>query len=375
MVGDEFIPDIGGAPHYTLGLSTALAKLGVEPVLITHLHPGQAEEEEFRGVKVKRLRGFVLPRLNRAASVRIASTLHKVIKYGGFDVVHAQDIYSSMSWASLWSVHKRKIPSVVTCHTILEPTWRCRLIHRPILKFVSYANRVIGVSEASKEFCISLGIPSSKICVIQNGVDLSLFNPRLNGRKMRERLSLKDEPLIVTAIRLTKRKGPSRLVDAFSKVRKRFPNAKLAIAGEGSEVQNLLTQIKKLGIEDSATMMGPLPQEEVAQLMAAADVFVLPSTVESFSLVAIEAMAAGTPFIGPRSGNIPKIVKGGFNGLLVPPADNDAIAKMIIRVLSDKELGRYLSKNGLKVVQEKFSWEICARKTLELYEKVGKKQA
>jgi len=374
MVGDEFAPDIGGGALYPLGLSTALANLGVEPVIITHLHPGQAEEERLGGVKIKRLEGFVVPQFNRA-SIRIASNLHRTIKYGGFDVVHAQDMYSSMSWISLWSARKRNVPSLVTCHTIYRPTWTLRLIHRPILKLISYAKRIIAVSDASRQFCIGLGIPSPKISVIPNGVDLSKFNPNINGEKMRELLGLGDEPLVVTAIRLLKKKGPSRLIAAFSGVLSEFPDAKLAIAGDGPEMKNLRDQIRKLGMENSVIMTGSLSQKRVAELMAAGNVFVLPSTVESFGLVALEAMATGVPFIGPNAGGLPDIIKNGFNGLLIPPADGGAMTKAIIRVLNDGALRKYLRKNGLKVVREKFSWETCARRTLRVYEEVCEEHA
>lgn len=375
MVTDEFIPDMGGAPLYVAGLSMALAKLGAEPVVITHAHAGQPEEEMFGDVRVKRLRGFVIPQLNRAASIRIAARLHRCIKYGGFDVVHGQDIYSPMALLSIHSAHKRKIPSVLTCHSIHKSSGFWKLVYQPVVFTMKRANYIIVVSNISREFCIRLGVPNYKIMVAPNGVNLSKFNPDIDGSPVRKRLGLENEPLVVTAIRLVKRKGPEHLVAAFSKVLTNVPDAKLAIAGKGPEMDNLSAQIKKLGIEKSVSMLGALSHTKVAELMAAANVFVLPSMMESFPLTAVEAMAVGVPIVCSRVGGVPEIVTEEFNGLMFPPADDAALADAIVHILKDQPLAKRLRENGLKIVREKFSWEAAARRTLEIYEMARGKHA
>ena len=373
MVCDEFYPDVGGGPLYTTGLSTALAKLDVEPIVITHTHAGQPEEDEFEGVEVRRLKGFVMPRLDRAISAGLARRLHEHIKFGNFDVVHGQDIYSSMALLSIHSAHKRKIPSVLTCHSVHKSGGIWRLIYRPIVSAMKRANRMIAVSNAAKRFCVALGIPDDKIEVIPNGVDLSIFNKDVDGSVMRTKLRVKKDPLIATAIRLVARKGPDHLVNAFSSVLEKMPNAKLAIAGGGTEAANLRAQIKKMGMEKSIFMLGRLPREQVAQLMAAADVFVLPSLVESFGIVLLEAMAVGTPIVCTRTQGAVETV-GGRDALLTHPGDDDALAEAIVRMLSDKKLAEHLRTNGLKTVK-RFSWEKTAKKTLKLYEVVREEHA
>jgi glycosyltransferase involved in cell wall biosynthesis len=357
------------------GLSTALAKLGAEPVVITHAHAGQPEDDEFEGVKVKRLKGFVMPRLDRAISAGLARRLHEHIKFGNFDVIHGQDIYSSMALLSIHSARKRKIPSVLTCHSIHKSSGFWKLVYQPVVFTMKRANCIIVVSSASREFCIKLGVPNHKIVLAPNGVDLSKFNPDIDGSLLRGRLGLENEPLVVTAIRLVKRKGPEHLVVAFSKVLKNVPDAKLAIAGKGPEMDNLRVQIKKLGIEKSAFMLGALSHAKVAELMAAANVFVLPSVMESFPLTAVEAMAVGVPIVCPRVGGVPEIITEGFNGLMFPPADNNALADAIVHILKDQPLAKRLRENGLKTVREKFSWEAAAKRTLGIYEMAREKYA
>jgi glycogen(starch) synthase len=375
MVGDEFYPAMGGAPTYTVDLGKALSELGAEPIVLTHSCPGYPREEEFDGLKVKRLAGFVMSRVNRAASAGLIRRLYENIKLGGFDVVHGQDIYSPMALASVFSAHKRKIPSVLTCHSVHKAGKIWQLIYQPVVSGMKRADRVIAVSGAAKVYCVALGAPQNKIEIIPNGVDLSIFNTKVDGSAMRAKLGIVHEPLVVTAIRFVKRKGSGYLVSAFSKVLESMPNAKLAIAGSGPEAENLRVQIRKLGIERSVKILIGLKREEVAELMAVADVFVLPSLVESFGIVLLEAMAVGTPIVCTRTQGATEIVEDGVNGIMVQPADSDALADAILRVLNDSQLARGLRKNGLKVVQNRFSWKKTAKMTLALYEKVCEEYA
>jgi glycosyltransferase involved in cell wall biosynthesis len=375
MVCDEFYPAMGGAPTYTMGLGRALVRLGAEPTVFTHAYPGCSNEEEFDGLKVKRLRGFVMPSVNRALSAGLARRLHESIKFGGFDVVHGQDIYSPMALQSVYSARRRKIPSILTCHSIHETTGLWRLIYQPLLFAMNRADRVIAVSRAAKGFCAALGVPDSKIDVIPNGVDFSIFNTDADGSSIRAKLGIEREPLVVTAIRLVKRKGPGHLANAFSKVLKVVPNAKLAIAGVGPEAANLRAQVRKLDMEKSVFLLGKLDQKQVAKLMAAADVFVLPSVVESFGIVLLEAMAVGTPIVCTKTQGAMDIVNDGVNGVMVSPADEDVLADAIVRVLSDPRLAERLRTNGLKLVHERFSWMKTAKTTLTLYEEVCEENA
>jgi len=369
IVADEFYPAIGGAPTSAMEISIGLSKLGAEPVVLTHAYPGKPLEEEINGVRVIRLNGFVINRINRGVSSRIFRDLYYSIKYGGFDIVHGQDVYSPMSLASVYFARRCGIPSVVTCRSVHKSSWMWRLIYQPLVFTLRRADRTITVSEASAKFCRALGVPDEKIAVILNGIDLSIFNSRVDGTSLREELGIGGSPLVATAIRLVKRKGPGHLVAAFAKVLEALPDAKLVMAGWGPEEENLRVQIKKLGMDGSAFMIGPLSREKVSELMAAADVFILPSTVEAFGRAAVEAMAVGTPVVCPRAGGMPEIIEDGFNGLLFQPGDTSDMADCMLRILTDKRLARRLSKNGMKRAC-RFSLEATSKRTLELYKEV-----
>ena len=373
LVGDHYYPDIGGAPRYAFELSLQLAKLGIEAVVITHVHPGQLEEEEIAGVKIKRMKGLVLKDPHCAASPLLFRRCHKYILDGKFDVVHGLDVYSSMALMAIRFAHRHRIPCVLTCHTVMNSSFSISL-QRPAGLALRRADRLIAVSRAAAHFSHLLGFPEKRITVVPNGVDLSCFNGEIDASLMRKELGIVDEPLVVTASRLIKRKNPDLLISAFAKVLEVVPDAKLVIAGSGREQDNLSRQIRGLNITDSVFMVGGLVREKVAQLLATADVFALPSKMESFGLALLEASAAGVPVVCSNAGGISEVFQDGFNALLYPPGDDIAMAKAIIRLIQDRELAKAISANAVEIAR-RFTWEMAAERTLRVYEEVLQENA
>jgi glycosyltransferase involved in cell wall biosynthesis len=373
LVGDEYYPDIGGAARYAFELSLQLVKLGIEAVVITHAHPGQPEEEEIAGVKIKRVKGLVLNDPHRAASPLLFRRCHKYILDGKFDVVHGLDIYSSMSQMVIRFAHRHQIPCVITCHTVSESPFSI-FLQRPIGLALRKADRLIAVSQAAARFSRLLGFPEKRITVVPNGVDLSCFNGEIDASLMREELGIGDEPLVVTASRLIKRKNPDLLISAFARVLEVVPDAKLVIAGSGREKDNLSRQIKGLNITNSVFMVGGLAKGKVAQLMAAADVFALPSKMESFGLSLLEASAAGVPVVCSNAGGVPEVFQDGFNALLYPPGDDNAMAKAIICLIQGRKLAKAISANAVETAS-RFTWKMAAERTLRVYEEVLQENA
>jgi len=373
LVGDHYYPDIGGAPQYAFELSLQLAKLGIETVVITHAHPGQSEEEEIGGVKIKRVKGLVLNKLHCAASPLVFNRCREYILDGKFDVVHGLDIYSPMALIVIPFVHRHRIPCVLTCHTVMDSFFSI-FLQRPMGLALRRTDRLIAVSQASARFCRSLGCPEKRITVVPNGVDLSCFNGEVDAFAMRKELGIGDEPLVVTALRLVRRKSPELLVSAFTRVLEVVPDAKLAVAGSGRQRENLSRQVNSMNIANSVFMVGGLAKEKVAQLMAAADVFVLPSKMESFGLVLLEASATGVPIVCSNAGGVPEVFQDGFNALLYPPGDDIAMAKAIVRLIQDRELAKTISANAV-ATSRRFTWEIAAKRTLRVYEEVLQENA
>ena len=368
LVGDEYYPDIGGASLYALELSLQLVRLGIETVVITHKHSGQPEEEEIDGVKIKRVNGRVLNHPHRTFSPPLFCRCYKYILDEKFDVVHGLDVYSTMALMVIPFARIFRIPCVLTCHSARGSAVQI-FLQRVLGWMFRVGNRLIAVSQASARFSYLLGFSDKRVTVVPNGVDLSCFNDKVDALAMREELGIGDEPLVATALRLIKGKSPDLLISAFARVLEVVPDAKLVIAGSGREEDNLSRQIQDLNITGSVFMVGRLEKEKVAQLIAAADVFALPSKIESFGLTLLEASAAGLPVVCSNAGGITEVFRDGFNALLCPPGDDDAMAKAIIRLLQDNELAKSISANAVDTAG-KFTWERTAEQTLQVYKEV-----
>ncbi len=336
---------------------------------MTHLHEGQAEEEEAGGIRIRRIKGLVWKRANRVISPLALKRCEDYLSAGRFDLIHGLTIYSPMAFMAVRFAQTRDIPSVFTCHSIIESHFQI-MLHRPFLPPIRRAERVIAVSDATAVFCRNLGIAPNRIVTVHNGVDTSTFRVDVDGTAFRNRLMLDGQPVVVTAIRLAKRKGPHLLIDAFGEVLKAVPEARLVIAGDGSEQESLTRMIHRLGIGDRVHMIGRLSKEEVAELMAAGDVFVLPSSLEAFGLAALEAAAAGTPVVCSNAGGIPEVFQHGVNALLYAPGDKADLARSMMRMLQDSALRDALGKEGTRTARQ-FTWDTCARRTLQVYEEAS----
>jgi glycosyltransferase involved in cell wall biosynthesis len=359
LVGDEYPPVTGGAAVYARELALHLSRLGVEVVVFTR----QGAEGE--GVEVRELRGFGL--FHRSLSPRLFGELRRELRSGGFSVVHGTDMYSPLSLAAVRFARGAGLPSVVTCHSVHHSSGLWRAVHLPLTLLLRRADRVIAVSGASKEFCCSLGVPGERVEVVPNGVDPSLFHRGVDGRGFRRRLGVGEgERLVATAIRLVRRKGPHLLLRAFSELAGEFPGLRLAVAGEGPEEGELRRRVEEEGLDGRVLLLGRLPHGEVAGLMAGADLFVLPSSVEAFGLAAVEAMAVGTPVVCPRAGGILEFGRDGYNCLMFEPGDPSSLREAMARLLSDGRLARTLRLGGLRTAR-RFTWERTARLTLRVY--------
>lgn len=221
-----------------------------------------------------------------------------------------------------------------------------------------------------KEIVRFLSVPEEKVRVIPSGVD-DIYKPLNNLDGIKNELSAKykiSSPYIlhIGAYRPVKN-GPG-LVRAFAQLKKQGMEHKLVLVGKPSErFDEVLKLIKELDLEDEVITTGYVPREDLPKFYNAATLFVLPSFKESFSHVLVETMACGCPVVTSNITCMPEIA--GDAGVLIDPYDVNSLADGMYKVLLDNELRRNLKKKGLERAKL-FSWEKCARETLEVYEEL-----
>lgn len=221
--------------------------------------------------------------------------------------------------------------------------------------------RVITVSESSRRDIVEhLGVAPDRLHVVPVGTDPDRFRPipevpRVPGR------------ILTTASADTPLKGLVHLIEAVAKVRTER-DVELVVVGRSDGVGPIAQAIERLGVARAVRFVSGISDEELARQYAEAEVAVVPSLYEGFSLPAVEAMACGVPLVATTGGAIPEVVgPDGHAALLVPPADAGALAQAIIRLLEDAPARAEMGARGRRRVIDNFTWQACARRTAEQY--------
>ncbi len=241
---------------------------------------------------------------------------------------------------------------------------------------VRNADAVFGISRFVTETVAATGIPRDRLYTILNAVDPSRWDPRVDGKGVRREFGIPaGAPLLASVSRLFGHKGQRELLRAFARVRQEVPDVWLLIVGAdavdvhgGSFTEELKVLARDLGVTDRVVYTGERP--DIPEVMAACDVFTMPSFEEPFGLVYLEAMAMQRPVVSLNSGGTPEVVEHGRSGLLSPPADIDALARNIVTLLRDPELRARMGSHGRSRVLGYFNVDRMARDAGDAYDAI-----
>jgi len=241
---------------------------------------------------------------------------------------------------------------------------------------VRRADAAFSISRYVTNALIRMGKPPASIYTVPNGIELSNWNPEIDGSEVRRELAIPSDTLVLASVsRLFSWKGQRELLRAFALVRAVVPNVRLLIVGadapevEGTSFSEELKALaRELRVEDYVVFTGA--RSDVPRIMAACDVFTLPSFEEPFGLVYLEAMAMRRPVIAVDNGGVPEVVEHARSGLLSPPLDVPALANNILTLLRDRELRVRMGNYGRARVLEHFSAQRMARDAGEAYQRI-----
>jgi glycosyltransferase involved in cell wall biosynthesis len=211
------------------------------------------------------------------------------------------------------------------------------------------------------------GTPRRKLEYLPNGVDIERFRSPVRSKQeiMAEMGWAGDDPLVVSIGRLVEEKNYPLLVESITHLMSSIPGVRCVIAGEGKRRSEVESQIERMDAGEHVRLVGT--RSDVADLLHAADVFVLASMREGFPVSLIEAMACGKAIVATDVGGIPDAVVGGRNGILVRPGDAHALSEAISTLLVDRGLAGRLGQEALETAVEKFSLKHVVRRTKEIY--------
>jgi glycosyltransferase involved in cell wall biosynthesis len=216
---------------------------------------------------------------------------------------------------------------------------------------------VVAVSGAVRDAWAAAGLSAERVVVVPNGVDLAEGRAAPGAaerRAVRRELGVaQGAPVVATVSLLRPGKGLEVLLAAAPAVLAAHPRARFAVVGDGPARAELEAGAAAGGVGEAVAWTGF--RRDVPALLAAADLFVLPSLDDAFPTAILEAMAAGLPVVATRAGGIPEIVDDGATGLLVPPGDAAALARAISTLLADPAARKSLGEAGRRRAGERFS--------------------
>jgi glycosyltransferase involved in cell wall biosynthesis len=307
--------------------------------------------------------------------MRIAKILKR--RRGDFDIIHDdQCIGPGMlrlqrdGWPILETLHH---PITVDRSIALdhaETAWK-RYTTRRWFGFLRMQVRVLKqlpavltVSHNSKiDINAQMGVALDRLTVVPVGVDHNVFKPYDDVVKKKGRL-------MVTSSSDVPMKGLVPLLEAIAKLRVER-DIDLIVIGQPRPKGRVANALERLGLTDIVTTISGVSDEELARLYGEAEVAIVPSLYEGFSLPAIEAMSCGVPVVATTGGALPEVVGvSGETGLLVEPNNPDALVSAIARLLDDEALRARLGANGRERVMHRFTWEVTARGTAACYDAI-----
>jgi len=357
---DNFWPNVGGVEVVSADLLPRLRDLGHDIVVVTdRLDDTLPAEDVYAGIQVRRL-PFV-PALQAGdldVLAQTRATVRDIVRDHDADLIHAVFL-----GAGVWTVPTAlKIPLIVSLHG----SW-------PTVDWASptgLAGRVLAsaslVTACSQSALTDLlraapGL-ADRARVVLNGRD-----PADPGEPLPPPPGT---PLLLCVARVTPEKGLDTAVEALTLL----PEARLVVAGYGPLIPDLRQQAAELGVEDRVEFLGWVAPPAIASWMAKATVVLVPSRVEGFGLVALEAALASRPVVASRVGGLPEVVLDGETGLLTTPRDASAMAAAVRRLLDDRQLAEQLGRNGRQRALECFSASRHATEWDMLYKSVGSRE-
>jgi N-acetyl-alpha-D-glucosaminyl L-malate synthase BshA len=356
-IGITCYPTYGGSGAMATELGIALAARGHEVHFITYQQPFRLPaflpRVYFHEVNVGRYPLFEYPPYDLALAVR----MHEVVQSAHLDLLHVHYAipHATSAWIAREMLQKAggNVCVVTTLHgtdiTIVgqDPSYHA------ITKFsIEKSDRITAVSHHLRDETVrAFGCTGCKVEVIHNFVDPSIYDRGRYGRVLPQSMGDGRRVLIhVSNFRPVKRVRD--VVRIFARVREELPSV-LVMVGDGPDRVDAEDEARHLGLESEVAFLGKI--EAVAPLLAASDLFLLPSQNESFGLSALEALASGVPVVASRAGGIPEVVRDGVTGALAEVGDVESMAAAALGILCDAERWDAMSRAAAADARARFA--------------------
>jgi glycogen synthase len=389
MLSWEYPPlAVGGVAAHVDGLAAALVRAGHEVVLLTRSHSSTPDDSEFSGVRVLRCEAqmpWIESRRDNAGVVtasiaQVASANHSLVNLcvqladWRPDIVHAHDW--QVAWAADVCARRFEVPLITTFHGTERSRHGGHLPPDESMDINSVewwlafrsARIIAGTRLMVREIASGFELDPAVIHRIPNGIDTTWWT---TGEHVEHGVGTASEgPVVLTWGRVQFEKGFQVLARAMTLLRQRVPGITCLIAGRGSYIPELQSQIDIEGVSDIVTLMGYVSDPELRELIHQSSCVVIPSLYEPFGVVGLEALAAGAALIVANTGGLAELAGGTGAALLFEPGNTVELADRIEELVTSPELALQLRARAAELLEASYTWEAIAARTYEVYREV-----
>ena len=365
-------PYPGGVTEHIVGLANGVKKRGHEVHILAACSGYQGEGHPDTTTITQKVTSIAIG--GTVARVGLSPwsycRIKKLLRQKAFDIIHLHEpLTPGMTWFALMQTYA--LPHTVTIGTFHayheRPNWFYAR-GRPFFgKFFSRLDRLIAVSPAARDFAFQMFPGDYQI--IPNGVDLERFGCRGKARAGNRGPAADNKLTLLFVGRLDKRKGFLNLLDAFLKIKPKYPYLQLKVVGpfEAKDTQSYLDIAQTHHVTD-IEFVGYVSPERLPKIYHSADIFCAPSIgFESLGIVLLEAMAAGLPVVASSIAGYRSVITDGQEGLLVPPQHPESLARALSRLIDDSQLRQEMGRRGRQRANQ-YSWDHIVDRVLKVYQ-------
>ena len=355
--------DVGGLEKVALNLIRLLQRAGHDPHLICVDGAGKMFPElQLAPEKVLVLKKQGTPVLGFSFDFSMPWQIRKFAIARRLQILHAHNlsplVYGGVAAHLIWG-RPRVVYSEHNQIYSAKPGVRRRFSH-----YIRLADHVIAVSHDLRRELVDVVRTKVPVSVIHNGIDAQPVDSTART-SVRSTLGIDGGFVFGMVAVLSRQKGVSYLLQAAQRVVAEVPGARFVVVGDGPLREDLIRQRDALGLTERVLFTGY--RADIPRMMAAFDVYVQSSLWEGLPIVLLEALAAGNPIVATRVGGNPEVVEDGVSGLIVPPADVDALARALVRLAGDEQLRRSATRLNLEKFTRQFTSEAMLGAHIEAY--------
>ena len=366
-------------PIRVLQLTSSLGFYGAEQMIMTLITALDRESFDVRlaTLEKKRVSSTAIVAAARAAGFDAVTLpcrgwldwgaiqeLKSLVEEQRIEILHCHEPKSRLYGAIVSKM--TGVPIVATHHNWTGQNLRTRLVELIDAAVLHSCQRVVAVSSSVAESMRPVLISSSRIEVIPNGIDLSVFKDSQQNSELRASLGIPPGVPVIGAVgRLDIQKAHERLIEAARKLTDAGQDAIYLIVGEGVERPRLESLARNLGLSDRVLLPGY--RSDIKPFLAIMDLFVLPSRREGTPMALLEAMAMRKPVVATAVGGVPDVLTDGIDGIMLPESGVGGLSDALLRLLRDPALALQMARSGRRRVENEFSSRRMASRYEDMY--------